>query len=68
MTRQRYFDPATWTTTRTIVVGVGTTALCTVVGLAIGTEAFTSFVVGGVLGLGAASSISAGMKRAKVTE
>jgi hypothetical protein len=68
MTRQQYFDPATWTTSRTIVVGVGMTALSMVVGLAIGTEPLTSFVVGGVLGCGSARSIGAGMKRAKVTK
>jgi hypothetical protein len=38
-----------------------------VVGLAIGTEAFMSFVVGSMLGLGAARSISAGLE-AKITK
>lgn len=58
-----YFDAKTWTTSRTVTVGVGSVALCTAVGLAMGTDAFSSLVVGLVLGLAAAKSISSGMKK-----
>jgi hypothetical protein len=44
------------------------TAFCTVVGLAIGSDALSALITGGLIGGFAAKSISAGAKKAKANE